>query len=228
MRAVTSSTDAPIRTNASRARSTTSTPSAERRALSVTTSAVRPVSVWISPTSVAIVAAASCDSSASLRTSSATTAKPLPCSPARAASIAALRASRFVWPAMPVIVSTMPPTCSDFAARPVIASLTADDASCTDAIACAACAAASTPASAAVRVSVATSAVASVELLAVSTMRTCRSAPDATSETAFAISPTARPASSEVDAICCDALESWPAATSICPTSPVSWARMRL
>ncbi|OFX25954.1 MAG: hypothetical protein A2V77_08210 [Anaeromyxobacter sp. RBG_16_69_14] len=35
--------------------------------------------------------------SASLRTSVATTAKPLPCSPARAASMAAFRASRFVW-----------------------------------------------------------------------------------------------------------------------------------
>ncbi|MNF73369.1 hypothetical protein D3C84_553680 [compost metagenome] len=34
------------------------------------------------------------------RTSSATTAKPRPCSPARAASMAALRASRLVWPAM--------------------------------------------------------------------------------------------------------------------------------
>jgi len=37
------------------------------------------------------------DRSASLRTSSPTTANPMPCSPARAASIAAFNASRFVW-----------------------------------------------------------------------------------------------------------------------------------
>ncbi len=47
-------------------------------------------------------AAARC---ARFRTSSATTAKPRPCSPARAASTAAFRARRFVWKAISLITS---------------------------------------------------------------------------------------------------------------------------
>ena len=47
--------------------------------------------------------------SASAFTSDATTAKPRPASPARAASMVALRASRLVWPAMVLISSTTSP-----------------------------------------------------------------------------------------------------------------------
>ncbi len=52
---------------------------------------------------------------ASERTSSATTAKPRPCSPARAASMAALRASRLVCSAMAVM------TCRIFSMSPLSA-----------------------------------------------------------------------------------------------------------
>ena len=67
------------------------------------------VSFWIAPMRSPICFDAFCDSSASFLTSSATTAKPRPCSPARAASMAAFRASRFVCPEMPEITSTMLP-----------------------------------------------------------------------------------------------------------------------
>ena len=50
-----------------------------------------------------ILEADNLDSSASLRTSSATTANPLPCSPARAASIAAFNASKLVCSVISVI-----------------------------------------------------------------------------------------------------------------------------
>jgi hypothetical protein len=75
----------------------------------------RSVSCWTSPIRAAISLVARLLRSASLRTSSATTAKPLPCSPARAASMAALRARRLVCSAMSSIVSTMAPIWPDLA-----------------------------------------------------------------------------------------------------------------
>ena len=91
---------------------------------------------------------------------------------------------------------------------------------------------ASTPSSASVRARSAASAVASAvsaladaareaswtALRVFSTIRTWRSAPCATSVTADAISPTARPASSEAWAICCEAEETLP---ELCESSPI-------
>jgi hypothetical protein len=54
-------------------------------------------SLTLEPASSPISWAATWLLSASFLTSAATTAKPLPCSPARAASMAALSASRLVW-----------------------------------------------------------------------------------------------------------------------------------
>ena len=102
------------------------------------------------------------DSSASLRTSSATTAKPRPCSPARAASMAALRARRLVCAAIAVIVSTIPLISCDLSARPRIAVVTSWEASRTLPMAALAWAAAVTPWRATSRVSRAAPAVSSV------------------------------------------------------------------
>ena len=66
------------------------------------------------------------------------------------------------------------------------------------------------------------SAISSVRRRAPSTVWTCFSAPAATSPMAWAISPTARPASDEVDAICSEADDS---TTALSPTRPIMPAR---
>ena len=70
-----------------------------------------PRSVWAldSPIRVRISPAALALRWASARTSAATTAKPRPCSPARAASTAALSARMLVWKAMPSMVAMIWP-----------------------------------------------------------------------------------------------------------------------
>ena len=61
-----------------------------------------------------------------------------------------------------------------------------------------------------------------------STSLTCRSAPCATSFTAAAMSPTARPASCDVAAICWEAADTVPAFRDTVPISSASDARIAL
>jgi hypothetical protein len=76
-----------------------------------------PVAVWISEIWEAISSVAFAVWSARDLTSEATTAKPLPASPARAASMVALSASRFVWLAISLIRLTISPIFSAAFAR---------------------------------------------------------------------------------------------------------------
>ena len=212
------------------------TVSATRAEDSSTAETTSEVSAWISPISEAIWPAAACDSSASLRTSSATTAKPLPCSPARAASMAALSASRLVCWEMPVMVATMPPIRSDFSERRPMPVPTRPAASASTPIALVASLAASAPSRVTPLASSAASALPralSAEEPAAraaswtasrvdSTTRTWRSAPWATSPIAEAISPTAWPASADVDAICCEEADTMEATSVTSPTSTLS------
>ncbi|VWC38335.1 hypothetical protein BUB20358_06787 [Burkholderia ubonensis] len=82
-----------------------------------TLSAESPISCLISFAAVALRCA-------SERTSPATTAKPRPCSPARAASTAAFSARMLVWNAMPSIVPMMSTTLPELVAMSCIVSTT--------------------------------------------------------------------------------------------------------
>ncbi len=76
------------------------------------------VASWMARTWPAISSVALAVWVARVFTSEATTAKPLPASPARAASIVALSASRLVWPAMSLIRRTTSPIFCAASARP--------------------------------------------------------------------------------------------------------------
>ena len=184
------------------------------------------VSAWTCPISSEICAAARCESSASFLTSSATTANPRPCSPARAASMAAFSASRFVCSAMPEMVSTIWPISWEREARLPIRSLVSPAVSWTRSNASVLDCMAAMPSAASSAISPAAARVPSAASLASPLIRACRSAPDATSLTAWAISATARPASWEVAAISCDAAESIVAELEICSISFAVCARM--
>ena len=155
--------------------------------------------------------AASADCSASLRTSSATTAKPLPLSPARAASMAAFSASRFVCSAIVVIVTTKPVISAERRTSASEASVMAAADSSTAVMAVRASSAVSMPRSASASAASAASAAASAACSARSTAaatspaaspasitsRDCCSVTDATLPTASAISLAERSESAE-------------------------------
>ena len=87
-------------------------------ALAVSTASVVSCCTWRMTSPISLVA--STERSASLRTSSATTAKPRPASPARAASMAAFRASRLVWSAISSMTSRILPISWLRLPRPVM------------------------------------------------------------------------------------------------------------
>ena len=84
------------------------------------TSTASVVSCCTLPTTSPISLAASTERSASFLTSSATTAKPRPASPARAASMAAFKARRFVWSAISSITSRILPISCERLPRPLM------------------------------------------------------------------------------------------------------------
>ena len=92
------------------------------RPVSATSSTPTPTWALESEISPLISLAAPAERCASARTSDATTAKPRPASPARAASTPALSASRLVWKAISSMTPMIWPICCDDLAMALIAS----------------------------------------------------------------------------------------------------------
>ena len=92
-------------------------PSCICRALRSMLATVALDSVWAPSITLAMSAADALERSARRRTSSATTANPRPPSPALAASMAALRARRFVWSAISLMRAMVTPTSPTRSAR---------------------------------------------------------------------------------------------------------------
>ncbi|MNM86299.1 hypothetical protein D3C81_984450 [compost metagenome] len=89
-----------------------------------------PVPTWIAVTICSISLVECCVLCANARTSSATTAKPRPASPARAASIAALSANRFVCSAILRMTLSTPLMLCTCSAKPFISDVVSETAAC--------------------------------------------------------------------------------------------------